>query len=150
MSILPLDAHDLQLFEVAKAQLEQTYHPQRHVVAAALRTTRGVSHKGLHIGSRRLNVCAESSAIANAAMTGDEIVATVVAVTRDDDGRVIVTNPCGMCREMLSQYGPEADVLVDMAGEVRKVPAATLMPNPWRFPHETQWRVEDPAAEAKS
>ncbi len=144
-----LTSADVRLFEEAKAQLEASFHQDRHVVAAALRTVNGAVHRGLHLGSRRVNVCAESSAMANAAMTGDEFVETIVAVCRDVRGRVIVTNPCGLCRELLGQYGPNAHVIVDLAGEVRKVPASALLPNPWMFPHETAWTVEEPSQQAQ-
>lgn len=140
-----LTQQDIELFEAAKNQLERSYHPERHQVAAALRTADGSVYLGLHIGSRRVNVCAESSAIANAQMAGDEEVVTIVAVCKEDSGRVIVTNPCGVCRELLGQYGATAEVLVDLAGTVSKVDAADLLPNPWMFPRETDWSIEDPA-----
>lgn len=140
----PLSSNDVQLFRLAKAQLERSHHPERHQVAAALRTSTGSEHVGLHLGSRRINVCAEASAIANARMADGEDIATIVAVCKDDLGRIVVTNPCGVCRELMGQYGPRADVIVDVGGKVRKVRAADLMPNPWMFPRENDWSVEDP------
>lgn len=141
-----LNKQDIELFNVAKDQLERTYHPERHQVAAAVRTASGAVHRGLHIGSRRVNVCAESSAIAQAQMAGDGQVRTIVAVCKDEGGRVVVTNPCGVCRELLAEYGPAAEVIVDLAGAVRKVDASALLPNPWMFPRENTWSIEDPTA----
>ena len=148
MNSRELDAADLALFEEARRLLLRAHHPERHQVSAALRSTSGQIHLGLHIGSRRVNVCAESSAIANARMAGDEGIATIVAVCKDDDGRVVVTNPCGLCRELMGTYGRTGDVLVDLQGIVRKVRAADLMPNPWQFPRENDWSVQDPSAGA--
>lgn len=142
---IDLDESDVELYETARDLLLTTHHPVVHQVAAALRTESGRVYSGLHLGSRRINVCAESSAIANAEMAADHGIATIVAVCMDDAGRVVVTNPCGVCRELLTTYGPRAHVVVDVRGSVRKVPASELMPNPWMFPNENDWTVEDPA-----
>lgn len=140
-----LSADDVALYEAARDLLEKVHDPQIHQVAAALRTKSGRTYLGVHLGSRRINVCAESAAIANAEMELDHGIDTIVAVCKDDGGRVVVTNPCGVCREMLTTYGPDASVIVDVRGHVRRVPAAALMPNPWMFPRENDWSVEDPA-----
>lgn len=135
---------EIELFEQARDLLEARHDPSIHQVAAAARTADGHIYKGLHIGSRRINVCAESSAIANARMDGDSAIVAMVAVCKDDSGRVVVTNPCGVCRELMGTYLPDATVLVDLHGEVRAVPSTALLPNPWMFPRETDWTVEEP------
>lgn len=142
-----LSTTDVELFDQARRLLERAHHPVRHQVAAAVVTDSGAVYLGLHVGSRRINVCAESSAIANAEMAGDSTIRGVVAVCKDDSGRVVVTNPCGVCRELLGTYGRKADVIVDLRGQVRKVRAMDLMPNPWMFPHENDWSVETPKSE---
>lgn len=146
MDVRELTTEDVALFAQARALLERAHHPERHQVAAALRAAGGGTHLGLHIGSRRINVCAESSAIANARMAGEGDIQTIVAVCKDDAGRVVVTNPCGVCRELMGTYGRTADVLVDIAGRVGKVAAADLLPSPWMFPRENDWSVQDPDA----
>ena len=140
---LPLP-DEVELFEQARELLEARHDPSIHQVAAAARTSDGRIYRGLHIGSRRINVCAESSAIANARIAGDQEIVTMVAVCKDDSGRVIVTNPCGVCRELMGTYLPDATVLIDMDGDVRAVPSAALLPRPWMFPHENDWNVEEP------
>lgn len=140
-----LTPQDVQLYERARDLLESVHHPVIHQVAAALRTRAGGIYQGIHLGSRRINVCAESSAIANAEMAHDPGIDTIVAVCKDEAGRVVVTNPCGVCRELMTTYGADANVIVDIRGQVRKVPASALMPNPWMFPNENEWSVEDPA-----
>lgn len=147
MKSFALASEDVALFEEARDVLRAVHHPVRHQVAAALRGTDGSVHVGVHVGSRRVNVCAESSAIANATLAGTHSIETIVAVCRDASGSVIVTNPCGLCRELLGTYGEDAMVVVDLHGEVRKVRAGDLMPNPWLFPHESDWEVAAPAAE---
>ena len=140
-----LTADDVALYESARDMLERVHDPVIHQVASALRTKSGRVYLGVHLGSRRINVCAESAAIANAEMALDHGIDTIVAVCKDQAGRVVVTNPCGVCREMLTTYGPEATVIVDIEGRVRKVPGTALMPNPWMFPEENSWSVDDPA-----
>lgn len=142
-----LTPDDVELFDHARKLLESTFDPVIHQVAAALRTSTGAIYLGVHLGSRRINVCAESSAIANATMAQDLDVKTMVAVCKDESGRVVVTNPCGVCRELMSTYGPRAEVIVDVQGQVVKVSAPELMPNPWMFPHENQWSLDDPKAQ---
>ena len=140
-----LTSGDVELYEAARAMLERVHDPVIHQVASALRTKSGQVYLGVHLGSRRINVCAESAAIANAEMALDHGIDTIVAVCKDQSGRVVVTNPCGICRELLTTYGPEAHVIVDIEGRVGKVPGTALMPNPWMFPEENSWSVDDPA-----
>lgn len=142
-----LTSDDVELFDHARNLLESTFDPVIHQVAAALRTSTGAIYLGVHLGSRRINVCAESSAIANATMAQDLDIKTMVAVCKDESGRVVVTNPCGVCRELMSTYGPRTEVIVDVQGQVVKVSAPELMPNPWMFPHENQWSLDDPKAQ---
>lgn len=142
-----LTSDDVELFDHARNLLESTFDPVIHQVAAALRTSTGAIYLGVHLGSRRINVCAESSAIANATMAQDLDIKTMVAVCKDESGRIVVTNPCGVCRELMSTYGPRTEVIVDVQGQVVKVSAPELMPNPWMFPHENQWSLDDPKAQ---
>lgn len=145
-----LTPDDVELFDRARKLLELTFDPVIHQVAAALRTSTGAIYMGVHLGSRRINVCAESSAIANATMAQDLDIRTIVAVCKDESGRVVVTNPCGVCRELMSTYGPRTEVIVDIQGQVLKVSAPELMPNPWMFPHENQWTLNDPKAQEEN
>ena len=53
-------------------------------------------------------VCAEAIAIGMAAAQGDTEIETIVAVDRN--GRVVP--PCGMCRELISDYAPSCKVII--------------------------------------
>lgn len=144
MHVEELSADDIELFDQVREMLLARHHAEKHVVAAGVRTGSGKIYLGLHLGSRRVNVCAESSAIANAEMAGDHDIATMVALCLDTDGRAIVTNPCGVCRELMGTYCLDSDVIIDYNGQVRKIAAPALMPQRWLFPHENDWTVEDP------
>jgi cytidine deaminase len=129
----PLDRADEHLVRTAVALLDARARAGRHEVAAALRTRTGAVHTGLHVESSigRASICAEGAAIAAAAAAGDTDVDTIVAVLRlpGEDWRVVT--PCGLCRELISDYAPGAQVIdFDAArpAPVRKVRVTDLLP----------------------
>ncbi|MGO4806573.1 hypothetical protein AB4089_15770 [Arthrobacter sp. 2MCAF15] len=143
-----LDASDVELYEAARRMLLTAHHSENHRVAAAMRGESGAIYLGLHIGAKRLNVCAESSALANARMAQESSIHSVVAVSMDGHGEPQVTNPCGLCRELLRSYGTETSVLVDAEGEVGKIRIKDLLPFPWMRAAETEWDTLPPRVEA--
>ncbi|WP_111721140.1 hypothetical protein [Homoserinimonas sp. OAct 916] len=144
MKTRELTAADVDLFERAKDLLQRAHHPELHQVAAAVQTARGSVFLGLHMGSRRINICAESSALANAQMANDTQIVSMVAVCKNEEGRIVVTNPCGFCRELMGTYCQDAEVIVDVRGTPQVVASRDLMPLPWMFPQENDWSVSDP------
>lgn len=139
-----LTAADIDLYTAARDLLLASHHPENHRVAAAMRGGSGNVYLGLHIGSKRINVCAESSALANARMAQEATIHSVVAVSMDENGQPQVTNPCGVCRELLRTYGTGISVLVDAAGKVGTVSIEALLPYPWMRATETEWATEPP------
>ena len=129
---LPLDAADRELVAAAVELLRGRAVVGRHEVAAALRTRSGGIHRGLHVESSigRASICAEGVAVGAAAAAGDTQIETIVAVLDTGDGWRVVT-PCGLCRELISDYAPGAIVIdYDAAREepVRAVPVMELLP----------------------
>jgi cytidine deaminase len=129
---LPLDAADRELVAAALELLRERAAVGRHEVAAALRTTCGGVHRGLHVESSigRASICAEGAAIAAAAAAGDTEIETIVAVLDTGEGWRVVT-PCGLCRELISDYAPEATVIdydARRAEPVMPVPVMELLP----------------------
>jgi cytidine deaminase len=127
---------DEELIAAARALLSRRAQPGRHEVAAALRTTSGQVHLGLHVESSigRASICAEGIAIGVAAMAGDTEIDTIVAVLDTGDGAWRVVTPCGLCRELISDYAPETQVIDYDAGReggdpVAKVPVGSLLPS---------------------
>ena len=41
----------------------------------------------------------------------------------EPDRRIRVVSPCGMCRELIGDYGPEAHVIFAAGGEIQNGPA---------------------------
>lgn len=141
-----LSESDVELYDAARQLLLQAHHNENHRVAAAMRGASGAIYLGLHLGSKRINVCAESSALANARMAQEASIHSVVAVSMDERGEPQVTNPCGVCRELLRNYGAQTSVLVDAGGEVGTVSLEDLLPYPWMRATETEWTTQPPDA----
>jgi cytidine deaminase len=79
----------------------------------AIRTANNNTYAAIHLDADigRIAVCAEAIALGMAVSTGDRAIEAVVAVTPDGDGWAVLP-PCGMCREMLSDYAPDAYVIL--------------------------------------
>jgi cytidine deaminase len=128
---------DLALIDAARAVIRARYRPGWHAVGCALRTRAGRVHLGVHLECNvgRIAVCAEAIAIGRAATEGEGgEIATIVAVRQaaPDDVLPGVVAPCGMCREMISDYAPDARVIVPADGAPQVVSIASLLPNKYR------------------
>ena len=103
----------------------------RHHVSATVLTRGGESHIALNLesGLARASVCAEAVAI-GMARAGDPgaVVAFSVAVNRRGE----VIPPCGLCRELLLDYGREARVAVPGGADWVALPLAELLPNAYK------------------
>jgi cytidine deaminase len=135
---LPVSDADLALVEAARGALAAHYRPHWHMVAAALRGRDGRIWTGIHLGATvgRMQVCAEAVALGRAIMEGDGTVESAVAVRHpkphEDCQDMAVVPPCGACREMLTDFDPDADVIVPLGGELRRVKLKILLPLPYQ------------------
>jgi len=133
-----LSAADLALVAAAEDVLARHYRPFWHMVAAALRGRDGRIWTGIHLGATvgRMQVCAEAVALGRAVLEGDGSVECAVAVrhpkAHEDSQMMAVVPPCGACREMLTDFDPGADVIVPLAGALRRVPVRLLLPLPYQ------------------
>lgn len=126
---------DSDLVTIAEQLLRERYVPGRHAVAAALRTHDGRIFTGLHIGGNvaRVSLCAEAAALSQAIMNVSHDLDTIVALHHTSvpgtDFACKVVSPCGMCRELLSDYAPDLRVILPTdRGEPMTVPIADLLP----------------------
>ena len=122
-----LGTEDLKLIEVARSIIALRSRPEAHEVGAALRTRSGKIFVAVNVKANvgRVSVCAEAVAIGMAAAAGDTDIEMIVAV--DHKGRVI--SPCGMCREMISDYAPQAGVIVSGDDGMEIFQIADLLPH---------------------
>ena len=122
-----MNEDDKKLVKSARKIIKSCFKENYHHAGAALRTKKGKEYSAVHLEANvgRIGVCAEAIAIGMAAADGDSDIETIVAVDRL--GHVI--SPCGMCRELISDYSPDAKVIVPTdQGEVI-VPILDLLPN---------------------
>ncbi|KPI13433.1 CMP/dCMP deaminase zinc-binding protein [Actinobacteria bacterium OK074] len=105
---------DNELLETASELLARIHVPGRHEVAAVLRTRSGALHTGIHLegSARRSSICAEGIALGAAFTAEDREIETILAVHYKPAGVLRVIAPCGVCRELLYDYCPDAHVYV--------------------------------------
>lgn len=126
-----LTESDEELIREASALLLRVHDPAFHRVAVAARGVSGTIYPGLSIATPRVKICAESSAIANARMAGEEAIETIVSVGLDEKNSPVVINPCGVCREVVPKFAPALRVIVDASGELAVASSEELLPMPW-------------------
>ena len=129
------------LIAEARELARSRYIEGRHHVFSALRTKRGKVFTGVHIegGVGRVSVCAEAIAIGAAATAGDTDIEEIVAVT--ESGQIVP--PCGMCRELISDYAAEARVIVEVAGVIEAKGVGDLLPFKYRSADYPNLRKSD-------
>ncbi|MBI4733501.1 MAG: cytidine deaminase [Rubrobacteridae bacterium] len=72
-----------------------------------------------------LSICAERVAIANAVSAGYRRFEMLVIATDSE----IPSSPCGACRQVLSEFGPETVVvMVNLAGAIERTKIKELLP----------------------
>lgn len=134
---LPIEASDDELIRAASDVLRRNFEVGRHHVGAAIRTRDGTIYTGVHVGSRRIDICAEEITIGTALSAGERdfvAVASVIMMLPDDEPAV--TSPCGVCREVLSAYAPDMTVVYLDHGVARKTRIVDLLPGQWLLPGE--------------
>jgi len=117
----------------------QGYAPySRFRVGAALRTAGGRVHVGCNVENAvfGLGICAERSAISAAVLAegpGVEVV-DIAIVAIDVDALSRPAPPCGACRQLLLEFGPDCRVgFLDAAGVWQQQPLERLLPFGFRL-----------------
>lgn len=121
-----------ELIAAALRAREQAYAPYSGIrVGAALRTRDGRVFTGANVenASYGLTICAERVAVVKAVTAGArDFVA--VAIAWDQEGFCF---PCGACRQVLYEFGPEMLVLMaDAGGSYQEEGLAQLLPHGFR------------------
>lgn len=103
------DEQRQQLIETALAARRWAYAPySKYTVGAALLTSSGVIYDGVNIENAAypMVMCAERVAVFKAVSEG-ETNFIAIAVATSNGG-----TPCGACRQVLSEFGLETEVLI--------------------------------------
>jgi cytidine deaminase len=126
----PLSAVEKErLFVAAREVLARAYAPySKFHVGAAVLAASGAIYSGCNVenASYGLTICAERSAIsAGVAAEGIAFKIRAVAVFNGHDAPC---SPCGACRQVIFEFGPEADVIFQGRHGLEHSTARALLP----------------------
>lgn len=123
---------DAELVAAAREARQRAYVPYSGFpVGAALLTEDGTLYSGCNIenASYGLCNCAERTAMFKAVSEGHRRV-VAFAVVADTEGPV---SPCGACRQVMAEFGPDARVLLaNLRGNVAVTSVRELLPGAFR------------------
>jgi cytidine deaminase len=135
---IPITAPDQALIDTAKTLIEQRYKENRHHIASAVRGASGRVYTGLHLDTYvgRASVCAEAVALGQAMAAGETGIEAIVSVRhprpREQHQDCKVVSPCGVCREMLTDFAPGAAIILLRDGVHFRVSVEELLPAKYR------------------
>jgi len=129
--------HVQQLWEAAVAASAHAYAPfSKFYVGAAILTRSGQIFTGCNVenSSYGLTNCAERTAIFKAisegADNGEMEVVAIACLNRDG----VPCAPCGACRQVIYEHGPEAIVIYrSKDGKIAQTPISALLPEGFRL-----------------
>ncbi len=128
-----LDQLDYELIELAKNIIKDNYDGKtfNHTVGSALRCKSGKIYLGVNVYSVH-GICAEQVALGAAITNGEREFETIVAINGENNK---VISPCGNCRQMLVDYMPMCNVIIEDNNQLIKVRAKDLIP----YAYHTQY-----------
>lgn len=130
----PLEKKDYELIKEAEKVIGTNYVYGRHHIGAAVRSKTGNIFSAVHVEANvgRITVCGEAMAIGKSISEGEHEFETIVAVAHPHPHENIekcwVVSPCGMCRELISDYGSDAEVIISYKDELVKCNILDLLP----------------------
>ena len=120
----------LALVAAARAVRENAYAPYSSFrVGAALLSAAGHIHAGCNVenASYGATLCAERCALVQLVASGERSFTALAVYTESAE----LTMPCGMCRQVLFEFGPAARVVVANARSSREMTLDALLPEPF-------------------
>jgi cytidine deaminase len=111
---MPEPAIYRQLADLAKAAAEKAYAPySNYFVGAAVLTADGQIFTGCNIENRVFggSICAERTAMVKAVSEGHRAFEAIAVYCKNGEGW-----PCGVCRQFISEFGPQTIVIVESDG----------------------------------
>jgi cytidine deaminase len=131
------EAQAAQLLEAAQSAASRAYAPfSKFHVGAAILTHDGQIFSGCNVenSSYGLTNCAERtaifSAVAAGALSAEHDLVAIAVVNREG----AVCSPCGACRQVIFEFGPNATVIYRAhSGEIVQTIASDLLPEGFRL-----------------
>jgi cytidine deaminase len=128
------DRQRKQLLRAAQAAMKNAYAPySKFRVGAALLTTSGKVFAGCNVenASYGMTNCAERTAIFSAvAQLGPKLEVSAIAVVNDHG---VPCSPCGACRQVIYEFGPDATVFFQGAKGDQQARITELLPEGFRL-----------------
>ena len=122
------------LMRTARAAMKKAYAPySKFHVGAAVLTKDGKVFPGCNVenASYGMTNCAERTAIFSAvAQLGPKLEVTAVAVANDHG---VPCSPCGACRQVIYEFGPDAIVFFQGAEGEKQAHIKELLPEGFRL-----------------
>ncbi|PAV29131.1 cytidine deaminase [Virgibacillus profundi] len=134
LKVSALENRDYNLIKAAEEVIEKNYRYGRHHIGSAVRTTSGHVFAAVHLEANvgRIAVCGEAMALGKSISEGEHEFESIVAVAHphphEDIEKCWVVAPCGMCRELISDYGKDTDVIISYNGKLVKCNVMALLP----------------------
>ena len=116
---------DLELVLEERQVIESNYRKGWQHVGAAIRTSDGKIHTGIHLEANvgRIAICAEPIALANAILAVrhnyDAILAVKYPSPEKNRRRYEIASPCGNCREIITDYYSKAKLIIQVKGKLK-------------------------------
>jgi cytidine deaminase len=120
------------LIEAARRVREHAYAPYSGFrVGAALETASGAVFAGANFenASYGATICAERAAVGAMIAAGERNVTKVAVYAEGPE----LSMPCGLCRQVLFEFGRGAEVVVAGPSGARTSTLAALLPEPFLF-----------------
>lgn len=132
MKLYKITKEDEELIKIALETLQRNFDDgiYHHTVGAALRCQSGKIYSGVNCDGIH-GSCAEYITIGMAISAGEKDFDTIVAV--HDNAPNFLVPPCGNCRQMLIEYCPNIQVILnDENNNVVKADIKDLLPLAWK------------------
>ncbi|MEA3400207.1 MAG: cytidine deaminase [Armatimonadota bacterium] len=119
-----------RLIEAAREARKRAYAPySKFAVGAAVLCADGSVFEGCNIENSAFGptVCAERVAMFSAVAAGHRDIRAIAVVGRPD----LLLTPCGVCRQVMAELAPEAEVVMEGGGKRLVMTVRELLPQPF-------------------
>lgn len=120
---------DQSLIKSVYKHLEDNFVDNEKYVAAIIRTADGKEFKAMHMRHFANKMCGELAALIMLLNSEEEIKEPLTSVAATYAGeKPMVVSPCGRCRQVLGDYFPSINFLVNDGQRVKKVTLQEALP----------------------
>lgn len=121
-----------ELIKLANEAMDKAYAPYScFKVGAALLTKSGKLYTGCNVenASYGASNCAERTAVFKAISEGEREFEKICVVSQNDD----FTPPCGICRQVISEFMPDGEIILTNGRDIKIYKADELLPHRFKL-----------------